>query len=208
MLAGVERALHAHHDARYLQMYVFLTDGYVGDEPRILATIKKERGDARFFGFGIGSSVNRYLIDGIGQEGGGESFVLIPRDSAYANRGVGMLFEAIDSPVLVDVAVDWNGLPVEEVYPSKLPDLFGGQTINLIAKYTSPAKRHVLRDGARGQPPRALPGARDTAGARDRARRARAGVGAREDRRSLEPAARRRLGRPRRATSARSRILR
>jgi Ca-activated chloride channel family protein len=140
MLAGVERALHAHHDARYLQMYVFLTDGYVGDEPRILATIKKERGDARFFGFGIGSSVNRYLIDGIGQEGGGESFVLIPRDSAYANRGVGMLFEAIDSPVLVDVAVDWNGLPVEEVYPSKLPDLFGGQTINLIAKYTSPAR--------------------------------------------------------------------
>jgi hypothetical protein len=84
--------------------------------------------------------VNRYLIDGIGQEGGGESFVLIPRDSAYANRGVSMLFEAIDSPVLVDVAVDWNGLPVEEVYPSKLPDLFGGQTINLIAKYTSPAR--------------------------------------------------------------------
>ncbi len=117
-----------------------MTDGYVGDEPRILATIKKERGDARFFGFGIGSSVNRYLIDGIGQEGGGESFALIPRDSAYADRGVSMLFEAIDSPVLVDVAIDWNGLPVEEVYPSKLPDLFGGQTINLIAKYTSPAK--------------------------------------------------------------------
>jgi Ca-activated chloride channel family protein len=140
MLAGVQRALHARHDARYLQMYVFLTDGYVGDEPRILETIKKERGDARFFGFGIGSSVNRYLIDGIGQEGGGESFVLIPRDSAYANRGVSMLFDAIDSPVLVDVAVDWNGLPVEDVYPSKLPDLFGGQTINLIAKYTNPAK--------------------------------------------------------------------
>ena len=140
MLAGVERALHARHDARYLQMYVFLTDGYVGDEARILATIKKERGEARFFGFGIGSAVNRYLIDGIGQEGGGESFVLIPRDSAFAARGVGMLFTAIDSPVLVDVAVDWNGLPVEDVYPSRMPDLFGGQTINLIAKYTSPAR--------------------------------------------------------------------
>jgi Ca-activated chloride channel homolog len=140
MLAGVERALHARHDARYLQMYIFLTDGYVGDEPRILETIKRERGDARFFGFGIGSAVNRYLIDGIGKEGGGESFVLIPRDSAYIARGVGMLFDAIDSPVLVDVAVDWNGLPVQDMYPSKLPDLFGGQTINLIAKYSSPAR--------------------------------------------------------------------
>jgi len=140
MLAGLERALHAHHDARYLQMYIFLTDGYVGDEPRILSTIKTERGDARFFGFGIGSAVNRYLIDGIGQVGGGESFEMIPRDSAYVERGLGMLFDAIDSPVLVDVAVDWNGLPVEDVYPSKLPDLFAGQTINLIARYASPAK--------------------------------------------------------------------
>jgi len=140
MLAGLERALHAHHDSRYLQMYIFLTDGYVGDEPRILATIKKERGDARFFGFGIGSSVNRFLIDGIGEVGGGQSFAMIPRDSVYAERGVGLLFEAIDSPVLVDVAVDWNGLPVRDVYPSKLPDLFAGQTINLVARYASPAK--------------------------------------------------------------------
>ena len=140
MLAGLERALHAHHDARYLQMYIFLTDGFVGDEPRILSTIKAERGDARFFGFGIGSSVNRYLIDGIGEVGGGESFAMIPRDSVYAERGVRLLFDAIDSPVLVDVAVDWNGLPVQDVYPSKLRDLFAGQTIDLIARYSSPAK--------------------------------------------------------------------
>ena len=40
MLAGVRRALQARHDPRALQMYVFLTDGYVGDEARILAAIK------------------------------------------------------------------------------------------------------------------------------------------------------------------------
>lgn len=140
MLAGVERALHARHDREHLQMFVFLTDGYVGDEERILSTIKGERGEARFFGFGIGSSVNRYLIDGIGQEGGGESFAVIPRDSTYAERAVGQLFDAIDSPVLVDVGIDWNGLPVTDQYPAKLRDLFAGQTINVLARYTAPAR--------------------------------------------------------------------
>ncbi|HUO52904.1 MAG TPA: VIT domain-containing protein, partial [Gemmatimonadaceae bacterium] len=150
MLAGVERALHARHDARYVQMYVFLTDGYVGDETRILSTIKQDRGDARFFGFGIGSAVNRYLIDGIGEVGGGESFVMIPRDSGYVDRGVSRLFDAIDSPVLVDAAVDWNGLPVEDAYPSKLPDLFAGQTIDVIARYTSPARGTIYVTGRVG----------------------------------------------------------
>ncbi|MBX6330969.1 MAG: carboxypeptidase-like regulatory domain-containing protein [Gemmatimonadaceae bacterium] len=140
MLAGVVRALRAPHDPAYVQMFVFLTDGFVGDEARVLSTIKTERGDARFFGFGIGSSVNRYLIDGIGEVGGGTSLVVLPREPAYAERAVSRLFDAIDSPVLVDVAIDWNGLPVEEVYPHKLRDLFAGQTIDVIARYTAPAR--------------------------------------------------------------------
>jgi Ca-activated chloride channel family protein len=150
MLAGVERALHAAHDPKYLQMFVFLTDGYVGDEPRILSTIKTERGSARFFGFGIGSSVNRYLIDGIGQEGGGQSFVVIPRDSAYADRATAQLFAAIDSPVLVDVAIDWNGLPVTDAFPAKPRDLFAGQTIDVIARYDGPAHGTIYVTGRVG----------------------------------------------------------
>ncbi|HEX6533641.1 MAG TPA: VIT domain-containing protein, partial [Gemmatimonadaceae bacterium] len=168
MLAGLERALHAEHDARHLQMYVFLTDGFVGDEPRILRTIATERGDARFFGFGIGSSVNRYLIDGIGAEGGGQSFVVIPRDPAHTDRAVAMLFDAIDSPVLADVAIDWNGLPVADAYPSKLRDLFAGQTIDVIARYTKPASGTAWVTGRIGRrrvryPVRVVLPARDSA---------------------------------------------
>lgn len=135
MLAGVQRALSAHHEPEFLQMYVFLTDGYVGNEEQILEVIKKERGDARFFGFGIGSSVNRYLIDGIGEHGGGMSQVVIPRDTSYQTRAVNRLFDAIDSPVLVDIAIEWNGLPVRDVYPAKVRDLFAGQVIDVVGRY-------------------------------------------------------------------------
>jgi Ca-activated chloride channel family protein len=140
MLEGVRRALGGEHDAKFLQMYVFLTDGYIGNEEEILRVIKEERGEARFFAFGTGSSVNRYLIDGIGEFGGGASHVVLPRDEDQTGRAVQRLFELIDSPVLVDVKIDWNGLPVEDVYPSKLPDLFAGQTINVVARYSRAAR--------------------------------------------------------------------
>ncbi|MBN1773534.1 MAG: hypothetical protein JXB32_19890 [Deltaproteobacteria bacterium] len=140
MLEGVRRALGGEHDPKFLQMYVFLTDGYIGNEDEILRVIKEERGEARFFAFGTGSSVNRYLIDGIGEFGGGASQAVLPRDEDQTGRAVQRLFEMIDSPVLVDVKIDWNGLPVEDVYPARLPDLFAGQTINVVARYSRAAR--------------------------------------------------------------------
>jgi len=140
MLAGIKRALSGRHDPSRVQMFVFCTDGYVGDEARILRTIKEERGDARFFAFGIGNGVNRYLISSIGEYGGGRSMIVMPRDGGAASRAASRFFEFIDSPVLLDAAIDWNGLPVTGVYPSRLGDLFAGGTIDVIARYSRPAK--------------------------------------------------------------------
>ncbi len=140
MLAGLRRALGAQHDPKHLQMYVFLTDGFIGNEEAIHATIKNERGDARFFAFGVGSSVNRHLIEGIGTFGGGESHVVLPREKAHADKAVKRFFDAIDSPVLVDISVDWSGLPVTDVYPRRIPDLFAGKTISFIGRFTGDAE--------------------------------------------------------------------
>ena len=151
MIAGLERALVAAHDPGRLQMYVLLTDGYVAEEDAILELVRTRRGEARFFAFGIGSSVNRALIDGIGRSGGGFSQVVLPREGEEARRRtVETLFDRIDSPVLVDVAIDWNGLPVEDPYPAPVPDLFAGQTIDLVARYTRPARGTIYVEGRRG----------------------------------------------------------
>ncbi len=135
MLPGVRRALKATHDAKYLQMYVFLTDGFVGNESEILRVVKEERGEARFFAFGIGSSVNRTLIDGIGKLGGGVSHVVLSPDQEQGKLAVDRFFQCIDSPVLVDIAIDWENLPVRHVYPKKIGDLYAGQTIAMIGRY-------------------------------------------------------------------------
>jgi Ca-activated chloride channel homolog len=150
MLAGVRHAVTGQHDARYLQMYVFCTDGFVGDEERILGFIGRERGSARFFAFGVGSSVNRYLIEGIGRLGGGKAMAVLPRDAQAAQRAASRFFEYIDSPVLTDAAVDWNGLPVRDVYPSRIGDLFAGGTVNLVARYDAPAEGTAYLTGRVG----------------------------------------------------------
>ena len=149
MLAGVARALRGSHDPASLQMFVFLTDGFVGNEEGILRLILEERGEARFFAFGIGSSVNRHLIDGIGEHGGGSSHVVLPR-AGEVERAARRLLAVIDSPVLVDPEIDWRGLPVEEVYPGSLPDLYAGGTLELVGRYSGPARGTVVLSGRRG----------------------------------------------------------
>jgi len=39
---------------------VVVTDGYVGDDMQVLGYVKKHRGEARMFPFGVGNSVNRF----------------------------------------------------------------------------------------------------------------------------------------------------
>jgi Ca-activated chloride channel family protein len=143
MLAGLERALKAEHDPRHLQIYAFLTDGNIGRETDILNTIRDEGQAARFFAFGVGSSVNRYLIDGIAEHGKGKAFYCMPRDSGYEDAAVQELYDAIDRPVLCDIEIDWNGLQVDEAYPSKLNDLFATRPLNLMARYSGGGKHTI-----------------------------------------------------------------
>ena len=153
MMAGLNRALNAHHDPRYLQMYVFLTDGYVTEDRSILQAIQEQKSGARFFAFGIGSSVNRYLIDGIGEMGGGYSVTILPHKKAQIKEAMNRFFAAIDSPVLVDPSIDWNGLPVKNVYPRKLHDLFAGQTLSLVGKYEAAVAGSIFLQGRVGDVP-------------------------------------------------------
>ncbi|MCA8911810.1 MAG: VWA domain-containing protein, partial [Planctomycetes bacterium] len=149
MVAGMERALNAEHNPAYLQMYTFFTDGYIGNEADI-HRLAKEHTEARFFAFGIGSSVNRHLIDGIGEYGRGKVHYCFPRDAKMGDRAAATFYDMIDSPVLCDIDIDWNGLPVEDVYPNKVHDLFAGQPIQLCGRYTGPAEGTIYINGRVG----------------------------------------------------------
>jgi Ca-activated chloride channel family protein len=73
--------------------------------------------NARVFGFGIGESVNRFLLDKMAEAGRGEVELVGLNDDGSAAAGD---FTSSANPLLTDISIDWNGLPVADVYPQRI----------------------------------------------------------------------------------------
>ncbi len=149
--AGIDAALAVPHDPARLRLVVFLTDGYVGDEDRILARVRARMGEARLFSFGVGTAVNRYLLDEMALAGrGAAQFVRPDEDTAAV---VDRFARRIDKPALTDIEIDWNGLEVDQLAPAAVPDLFVGQPLVLAGRYRAPGKATVTVRGRQGGRP-------------------------------------------------------
>ncbi|HEX7237355.1 MAG TPA: VIT domain-containing protein [Gammaproteobacteria bacterium] len=134
MLSGIRAALNFPRDPERMRFVTFLTDGYIGNEAEIFGEVQRTIGDARIFSFGVGSSVNRYLLDGLATEGRGTVAYLGLDDSAA--DVMKYYFERISRPAMTNVAIDWNGLNATDVYPARLPDLFPGRPIVVTGKFS------------------------------------------------------------------------
>ena len=148
MIEGIRAALATPADPNRLRIVAFLTDGYIGNETEILAEVRRLRGDARLFSFGIGSSVNRYLLAGLAEEGRGEAAFLAPRESPDAM--VDRFVRRIATPVLTDIRLIWEDLEVTDLEPAAIPDLFAGQPLLLQGRYTKPGTGLLTIEGRRG----------------------------------------------------------
>jgi Ca-activated chloride channel family protein len=151
MLTGIRAALTAPADPRRLRMVVFCTDGFIGNEAEIIEAVGSLRGSARVFGFGIGSSVNRYLIEGVGRAGRGSSEVVDLKE--LPDESVARLFRRLDRPVLTDLEVSFEGAQVSDLLPARLPDLFAGQPLVVAGRARSGAPSAVVLRGRLGERP-------------------------------------------------------
>jgi Ca-activated chloride channel family protein len=148
MIEGIRAALATPADPNRLRIVAFLTDGYIGNETEILAEVQRLLGDTRLFSFGIGSSVNRYLLEGLAEEGRGEAAFLGPRESPDAM--VERFVKRIATPVLTDIRVIWEDLEVTDLEPATIPDLFAGQPLLLHGRYTKPGTGLLTVEGRCG----------------------------------------------------------
>ena len=67
----LEAAFRIEPDPDRIRLVVFLTDGFIGNESEIFASIERVLGEARIFTLGIGSSVNHHLLRGMARLGRG-----------------------------------------------------------------------------------------------------------------------------------------
>jgi Ca-activated chloride channel family protein len=133
MIEGIKAALDFAHDPHRFRLVSFMTDGYIGNEAEILAAIYQRIGASRIFSFGVGSSVNRYLLDRMAKLGKGAVAYIGLDDSA--GEVVDLFYDRISHPALTDVTIDWGDMQVTDMYPSRIPDLFVGRPVILTGRF-------------------------------------------------------------------------
>jgi len=134
MLKGIQMAISEPLDGKRMRMVVMLTDGYIGNEPQIIEAVGKGCGDQiRFWCVGIGTSVNRFLVDGVAKQGGGMGKVLGLNEDAEPLAGE--IMERIQRAQLSQVKIAWGDVNVYDTYPARIPELWAGRPIMVYGLY-------------------------------------------------------------------------
>jgi Ca-activated chloride channel family protein len=84
MIAGLQAALELPRTPGMSRTVLLVTDGYVNVEQKAFQLVRSHLNGMNLFAFGIGSSVNRHLIEGMARAGRGEPFIVEEDDRAEA----------------------------------------------------------------------------------------------------------------------------
>ena len=125
--------------------FVVVTDGYVTVEKEAFELVRASLGKANLFAFGIGSAVNRHLIEGLARAGGGEPFIVL--DARQAEAEAARLRAMIEQPVLTRVRVRFDGFDAVDLDPPQVPDLFAQRPIVVGGRFRGRAQGRITIDG-------------------------------------------------------------
>lgn len=148
MLDGVRAALNfpqgrwrdADGERDRTRFVCFMTDGFIGNEAEVMTELREHLGETRIFSFGVGTSTNRYLLDGVARIGRGAVAYLDPRDDA--SEIMERFFDRVSHAALADVRLESDGVEIADVYPRRLPDLYAGRPVVVSGR---------IRSGSRGE---------------------------------------------------------
>jgi Ca-activated chloride channel family protein len=119
---ALERALALPATPGMSRSFVVVTDGYISAERSVFDYVRSTLGQANVFSFGIGSGVNRHLIEGLARAGLGEPFVVT---DAGEGQSVAKRFRRyVSQPVLTNVKVSFHGFDAYDVEPKAISDVF------------------------------------------------------------------------------------
>jgi Ca-activated chloride channel family protein len=145
LLPALRRALQLKGTEGFSRSFVIATDGYVDIEKEAFNLVRSSRSKANFFTFGIGTSVNRYLIEGLAKAGGGEPFVVINPEGANAEAT--KFRKYVDSPVLSHITVRFEGFETYDVEPSSIQDVFAHRPVLIYGKYRGKPGGSLVLEG-------------------------------------------------------------
>ena len=133
------------------RFFVIVTDGYVDVEQQCFDLIRSNSGETNFFAFGIGSSVNRYLIEGMALAGGGEPMIVTKESEAAAQAE--RFRSYINTPVLTRIQFNPGKFKAYDIEPPAVPDMMAERPILVFGKYQGKPQGTVTLTGKVGRKP-------------------------------------------------------
>lgn len=133
LLPAIQQAMAMPREEDISRSIVVVTDGYISGEDALFQQIRSNLDQANVFAFGIGSSVNRNLIEGVARAGMGEPFIVT--DQRDAGPTATKFRQYIETPVLTNISLKTEGFDTYDVYPAHLPDLLADRPIIVFGKW-------------------------------------------------------------------------
>ncbi len=147
-------------DQKRTKAIIFLTDGEasagITSTPQIVSDFKKHNVEnIRTFTLGVGQGVNKSLLGKIAMENRGEALYLDGRENLETDlKG---FYEAISTPLLVDLKLDFGEIQVSEMYPEVLPNVYKGTQIVVTGRYKSSGEAAIKLTGLLNKEVRTFP---------------------------------------------------
>ena len=149
LLPALKRGMSLNSTEGISRSFVIVTDGYVSVEQEAFEYISDNLGKANFFPFGIGSSVNRHLIEGMAHVGQGEAFVVTNENEAFA---IAEKFRKyVSQPVLTNIKLSFIGFETYDIQPANTPDVFAERPVIVFGKWRGKAEGSIKLTGYTGE---------------------------------------------------------
>ncbi len=148
---ALEKALALPRTEGAARTTVVITDGYIAAERNVFGLISDNLNQTNVFAFGIGFSVNRFLIEGMAKAGQGEPFI-VTQEQAAADAA--MRFKAyVQAPVLTGISIDFGSFEAYDVEPTIQGDLFAERPLIISGKWRGRSEGTIQVHGTTGSGP-------------------------------------------------------
>lgn len=133
LLPALKRALAMPADEKCSRSFVVITDGFVDIEREAFKLVRENLNEANIYAFGIGSSVNRYLMEGLARAGNADPMIITNMNEASTMAD--KFKQYIEAPVLTNIKIDYGNLDVYDVEPASIPDVTAQRPVIVFGKW-------------------------------------------------------------------------
>lgn len=151
LLPAMRRALALPKSEDTSRSVIIATDGYVSVETEAFDLVRENVNQLNVFAFGIGSSVNRHLIEGLARVGQGEAFVAL---NPLEAKSVAKRFrQYVEHPVLTQAKLIFDGFEVYDLEPPVPADVLANRPVTVVGKWRGEPTGTITLEGQTGEGP-------------------------------------------------------